>query len=109
MLQFILGPCVIESEMMILETAGRLLEILSFPFIFKSSFDKANRSSIHSFRGVGIKKGLKILERVKREFGLPVTTDIHLPEQAEEVALVCDILQIPAFICRQTDLLVAAG
>lgn len=108
-LAFILGPCVIESEKMIIETAERLVELVPFPFIFKSSFDKANRSSIHSFRGLGIKKGLKILEKVKREFGVPVTTDIHLPEQAEEVAGVCDMLQIPAFICRQTDLLVAAA
>ena len=79
------------------------------PFIFKSSFDKANRTSINSFRGNGIDEGLKILEEVKNTFNIPVLTDIHHPEQAEAVASVVDVLQIPAFLCRQTDLLVAAA
>jgi len=94
---------------MVLETASKLVEISPFPFIFKASFDKANRSSIHSFRGLGLEKGLKVLERVKNELGLLTTTDIHLPEHADPVGSVCDILQIPAFLCRQTDLLVAAA
>lgn len=108
-LAFILGPCVMESEAMVLETAERLLEISPFPFIFKASFDKANRSSIYSFRGLGLEKGLQVLERVNKELGLLTTTDIHLPEQAAIVASVCDLIQIPAFLCRQTDLLVAAA
>ena len=108
----IAGPCVIESEKLIMETAEKLKEIatkLEIPLVFKSSFDKANRTSIHSFRGIGIEKGLRILEKVKKEFALPLTTDIHQPEQAALAAEVVDILQIPAFLCRQTDLLVAAA
>lgn len=108
----IAGPCVIESEKMVMETAERLKEIttkLKIPLIFKSSFDKANRTSAESFRGQGLKTGLHILAKVKEEFDVPVTTDIHLPEQAEQVMEVVDVLQIPAFLCRQTDLLVAAA
>lgn len=108
-LAFILGPCVMESEAMVLEVAAMILEVSPFPFIFKASFDKANRSSIHSFRGLGLEKGLEALARVKKELGIAVTTDIHLPEQAELVAEVCDLIQIPAFLCRQTDLLIAAA
>jgi 2-dehydro-3-deoxyphosphooctonate aldolase (KDO 8-P synthase) len=108
-LAFILGPCVIESEKLALETAAKLVEIMPCPFIYKSSFDKANRSSIHSYRGPGLKKGLEILQKIKREFQIPVTTDIHLPEQADSVATVCDLIQIPALLCRQTDLLIAAA
>jgi len=109
---FMLGPCVIESEEQSLKTCEAILNIcrpLNIPFIFKSSFDKANRSSIHSFRGPGLEKGLQILKKVKERFGVPVVTDIHLPEQAKPVAEVCDILQIPAFLSRQTDLLEAAA
>ena len=87
-LSFILGPCVMESEEMVLETASKLVEISPFPFIFKASFDKANRSSIHSFRGLGLEKGLRVLERVKNELGLLTTTDIHLPEHADPVGSV---------------------
>lgn len=108
-LLFILGPCVIESEELAMKTAAKLVEISPAPFIYKSSFDKANRSSLTSFRGVGIEQGLKILQRVKEEFKIPVVTDIHLPDEAAEVASVCDMIQIPAFLCRQTDLLVAAA
>lgn len=108
----IAGPCVIESESLMMNTAERVKEIsdkLGISFIFKSSFDKANRSSIYSYRGVGIEEGLRILEKVKSTFGIPVITDIHLPDQAIMVADVVDIIQIPAFLCRQTDLLVAAA
>ena len=108
----IAGPCVIESEEAIFKIAGKLKEIseeLPIDFYFKSSFDKANRTSIESYRGPGIKEGLRILEEVKQRFGLKIVTDIHEPEQAQEVARVCDIIQIPAFLCRQTDLLVAAA
>lgn len=108
-LAFILGPCVIESEMFALKMAEKLKEKCPYPFIYKSSFDKANRSSIHSYRGPGLKKGLQILKKIKDEFNIPVTTDIHQPEQAEAVAQVADIIQIPAFLCRQTDLLTAAA
>ena len=80
-----------------------------FPFIFKSSFDKANRTSIDSFRGVGIDEGLSVLSDIKAEFGIPIITDIHLPDQAQPVSEVADILQIPAFLCRQTDLLLSAA
>jgi 2-dehydro-3-deoxyphosphooctonate aldolase (KDO 8-P synthase) len=106
------GPCVIESEEHCLRAAVRLKEIFAerqIRLIFKSSYDKANRSSIHSFRGPGLQEGLRILERVKKELGLPIVTDIHSPEEAGAAAQVCDILQIPAFLCRQTDMLVAAG
>ncbi len=111
-LVLIAGPCVIESEDITFEIATRLSSIaekLSMPYIFKASFDKANRSSIDSYRGPGLKKGLEILDEVKRKFGVPVLTDIHCSEQIEPVAEVVDILQIPAFLCRQTDLLVAAA
>ncbi len=112
---FILGPCVIESEELVLKTAERILETFrklpfkGYHFIFKSSFDKANRTSIHSFRGPGLEIGLEILYRVKRKLSLPLTTDIHLPEQAEPVSQVVDLVQIPAFLSRQTDLLLSAG
>lgn len=108
-LVFILGPCVMESESLVLECAERLKEICPYPFIFKSSFDKANRSSIHSFRGPGLDIGLSILQKVKDRFKLPVTTDIHTPDQAAPAANVVDLLQIPAFLCRQTDLILAAA
>jgi 2-dehydro-3-deoxyphosphooctonate aldolase (KDO 8-P synthase) len=107
----IAGPCVIESRELAMETAGRLKEItgrLGMPFIYKSSFDKANRSSIGSFRGPGIEGGLKILEAVKRELGVPVLTDIHEDTPLDEVAAVVDVLQTPAFLCRQTNFIVAA-
>jgi 2-dehydro-3-deoxyphosphooctonate aldolase (KDO 8-P synthase) len=106
------GPCVLESETMALETARRaqdICRILGLPYIFKASFDKANRTSIHSFRGPGLDEGLAILERIKTTLGCPVLTDIHEAWQAEPVAAVADVLQIPAFLCRQTDLLVAAA
>lgn len=102
----IAGPCVIESESLILETAGTLKAMtdkLKIPFIFKSSFDKANRSSHLSFRGLGIEAGLKILERVKKEVGVPVLTDVHEDTPLTEVASVVDVLQTPAFLCRQTN------
>ena len=111
-LTIICGPCVIESEEHCFSTAQRLkeqFEGLPINFIFKASFDKANRSAIDSYRGPGIDEGLRILRRVKEELGLPVTTDLHSPDQAAAIADVCDILQIPAFLCRQTDLLVAAA
>jgi 2-dehydro-3-deoxyphosphooctonate aldolase (KDO 8-P synthase) len=107
----IAGPCVIEGREFSLETAGRLKEIttrVGVPFIYKSSFDKANRSSIGSFRGPGMEEGLKILEAVKREIGVPVLTDIHEDTPLGEVAAVVDVLQTPAFLCRQTNFIVAA-
>jgi len=106
------GPCVIESEDFTLKMATEIKNIcdrLEINFVFKSSFDKANRTSINSFRGYPIKEGLRILQRVKDEVGVPLVTDIHLPYQAEIAAEVVDILQIPAFLCRQTDLLLAAA
>ena len=106
------GPCVIEDEkstLRLAEKISRITRSLKIPYVFKASFDKANRSSIRSFRGPGIEKGLKILARVKKEFKLPILTDFHSAEQAEPVAKVADILQIPAFLCRQTDLLFAAA
>lgn len=112
MFQLIAGPCVIESEELVLSIAGQMKEItekLGIPYTFKASFDKANRTSINSFRGPGIEKGLEILQKVKDIYGLPICTDIHEPWQAAEAAKVADILQIPAFLCRQTDLLVAAA
>lgn len=112
MFQLIAGPCVIESEEMVLSIAGQMKEItdrLEIPYTFKASFDKANRTSINSFRGLGIDEGLRILQKVKDTYGLPVCTDIHEAWQAEPVGKVADILQIPAFLCRQTDLLVAAA
>lgn len=108
----IAGPCVIESEQLVMETAGRVAEMtkaLGIPYIFKSSFDKANRTSIKSFRGPGIKAGLAILKKVKDHFAVPVLTDVHTEEQATEAGKVVDVLQIPAFLCRQTDLLMAAA
>jgi 2-dehydro-3-deoxyphosphooctonate aldolase (KDO 8-P synthase) len=111
-LLIIAGPCVIESEAHALKMAQALREISAarrIPLVFKSSFDKANRTSVESFRGPGQEEGLRILARVKNETGLPVTTDFHRPEQAEPVAAVADLLQVPAFLCRQTDMLIAAG
>jgi 2-dehydro-3-deoxyphosphooctonate aldolase (KDO 8-P synthase) len=111
-LTLIAGPCVIESHDMSIDTAGRLRDIcqrLGITFIFKSSYDKANRSSVTSFRGPGLQKGLDTLAAVKREAGVPVLTDIHDAAQAADAAAVVDVLQIPAFLCRQTDLLVAAA
>ncbi|NJL17674.1 MAG: 3-deoxy-8-phosphooctulonate synthase, partial [Nitrospira sp.] len=108
----IAGPCVIESEQVVMETAGRIAKIthaLGIPYIFKSSFDKANRTSITSFRGPGLEKGLAILKQVKDQLALPVLTDVHTEEQATEAGKVVDVLQIPAFLCRQTDLLIAAA
>lgn len=102
----IAGPCVIESEALALETAGRLKEIakgLQIPFIYKSSFDKANRSSAASFRGPGLEAGLRILEKVKAQLGVPVLTDVHEDTPLAEVAAVVDVLQTPAFLCRQTN------
>ena len=106
------GPCVIESEEFTLKMAAGIKKVcdrLDISYVFKASFDKANRTSINSFRGYPIEEGLKILQRVKEEIGVPVVTDIHLPEQAAIAAEVVDILQIPAFLCRQTDLLLAAA
>lgn len=108
----IAGPCAIESAAILDETAAGLKEItmrLGVDFVFKSSFDKANRSSIESFRGPGLEKGLGMLAAVKEKYGVMLTTDIHAPEQAAPAAEIVDILQIPAFLCRQTDLLVAAA
>ncbi len=108
----IAGPCVIESREMAMETAGRLKEIaaaVGIPFIYKSSFDKANRTSGTSFRGPGISAGLKILDEVKKYIGVPVLTDIHDTPEINEVAAVVDVLQTPAFLCRQTDFIRAAA
>jgi 2-dehydro-3-deoxyphosphooctonate aldolase (KDO 8-P synthase) len=108
----IAGPCVIESEQLQMDTAGALKEItssLGIPFIFKSSFDKANRSSGSTFRGPGIDKGLEILAKVKRELNLPVLTDVHDEAQIAQVASVVDVLQTPAFLCRQTDFIRAVA
>ena len=111
-LTIIAGPCAAESQEILDETAKGLKEItkkLGINFIFKASFDKANRSSIYSYRGPGLEKGLEMLQAVKDKFDIPIVTDIHTPNQAEPVSEVADILQIPAFLCRQTDLLVAAA
>ena len=111
-LAFMAGPCVIESREGCLGIAKSLSSTargLGAPFVFKASFDKANRTSISSFRGPGLEKGLKILREVKETFGVPIVTDIHEPHQAAPAAKVADVLQIPAFLCRQTDLLLAAG
>lgn len=108
----IAGPCVIESRQLVMDTAGTLKEItsaLGIPYIFKASFDKANRSSGKSFRGFGIDEGLKILGDVKKEIGVPVLTDIHEIDQIKSVASVVDVLQTPAFLCRQTDFIHAAA
>ena len=109
---FIAGPCVIESAELLDKVAAKLVEIngrLGIDIIFKASFDKANRTSLRSFRGPGIERGLQMLNDVKEKYGLRVLTDIHEAWQAEPVGQVCDVLQIPAFLCRQTDLLVAAA
>ena len=106
------GPCVIESESMIMylaESIKQMTEKVGMRYIFKASFDKANRTSLDSYRGPGIDEGLRILQRVKEEFGLPITTDIHESSQATAIAEVADIIQIPAFLCRQTDLLIATA
>ena len=111
-LLLVAGPCVIESEELTLEIANRLTEICasrSVNLVFKASFDKANRTSIASYRGPGLERGLEILVKVNGDLDVPVTTDIHEPSQASRVAEVCAMLQIPAFLCRQTDLIVAAG
>ena len=112
MFQLIAGPCVIESEELVMHIAGELAAVtdeLRIPFAFKASFDKAKRTSGESFRGPGIEEGLRILRRVKETYGLRICTDIHEPWQAAPAAEVADILQIPAFLCRQTDLLKAAA
>ncbi|MCS7280662.1 MAG: 3-deoxy-8-phosphooctulonate synthase [Desulfobacterota bacterium] len=109
---FIGGPCVIEGEYITLKTAEELKKIteeLSIPFIFKSSYDKANRTSISSFRGPGLKEGLRILKKVREEVGVPVLTDVHSVQEIEEVKEVVDVLQVPALLSRQTDLLLACG
>jgi 2-dehydro-3-deoxyphosphooctonate aldolase (KDO 8-P synthase) len=108
----IAGPCVIETESMALAVAGQLKRItdgLSIPFIYKSSYDKANRTSVDSARGPGIADGLRILEKVRREIGVPVLSDVHTIDEVNRAAQVLDVIQIPAFLCRQTDLLVAAA
>ncbi len=113
-IDFFMGPCVLENEKLALTVAEKLIKDLE-PFkdkiqlTFKGSFDKANRSAIDSYRGPGMEEGLRILERVKKDFGLPTITDFHLPDQAEPVASVVDTLQVPAFLCRQTDIIVAGA
>ena len=111
-LTILAGPCAIESIDIMRETAEGLKKVcekLDINYVFKSSYDKANRTSITSYRGVGMEKGLEMLAQIKKEFDLPIVTDIHTPDQAAIAAEVADILQIPAFLCRQTDLLVAAA
>ena len=111
-LTILAGPCAIESMDILRKTAEGLKNVcekLGINYVFKSSFDKANRSSINSYRGLGMEKGLEMLAQIKKEFDLPIVTDIHLPVQAAIVAEVADIIQIPAFLCRQTDLLIAAA
>jgi 2-dehydro-3-deoxyphosphooctonate aldolase (KDO 8-P synthase) len=106
------GPCVVENESMIMKSAEYILKLsrkLDFKFVFKASYKKANRSSVNSFTTIGEDEALKILSKVKDNFDLPIITDIHSPEEADKASSVADILQIPAFLCRQTDLLVAAG
>ncbi len=108
----IAGPCVIESEQLVLGTAERLKDIaakLKLPLVFKASFDKANRSSLQGFRGVGLERGLRILERVRAELELPVLTDVHEDSPLDEIAAVADVLQTPALLCRQTDFIVAVA
>ncbi len=108
----IAGPCVIESREFAIETAGQLKEIaerVGVPFIYKSSYDKANRSSTKTFRGFGMEEGLKILDEVKSQIGVPVLTDVHTEEQVPHVAAVVDVLQTPAFLCRQTDFIIACA
>ncbi|MCD6350793.1 MAG: 3-deoxy-8-phosphooctulonate synthase, partial [Armatimonadetes bacterium] len=111
-LGLIAGPCVLESLEIALEVAERvkqLAERLGLPYVFKSSFDKANRTSLRSFRGPGLEQGLQWLAQVREQVGVPVLTDVHEPAQVPAVAEVVDVVQIPAFLCRQTDLLVAAA
>jgi 2-dehydro-3-deoxyphosphooctonate aldolase (KDO 8-P synthase) len=111
-LVLIAGPCVIESEAHAMKMAERLAKIAAaakVPLIFKASYDKANRSSLHSYRGPGMQAGLAVLRKIKERFGVPILTDVHEPAQAAAVAEVCDVLQVPAMLSRQTDLLVAAG
>jgi 2-dehydro-3-deoxyphosphooctonate aldolase (KDO 8-P synthase) len=111
-LVLIAGPCVIESEQHATDLAGRLVEItrrLRVPFIFKASYDKANRTSVRSFRGIGVREGCALLGEIGREIGMPVTTDVHSPDEAKIAAEFIDVLQIPAFLCRQTDLIRAAA
>ena len=111
-LTILAGPCAIESLDIMRETAEGLKKVcekLDINYVFKSSYDKANRSSINSYRGLGMEKGLELLAKIKEEFDVPIVTDIHTPEQADMAAEVADIIQIPAFLCRQTDLLVAAA
>ncbi len=111
-LAVICGPCVIESEDHTLFCASELKELfngLPLSFIFKASYDKGNRSSVHSFRGPGLDKGLRVLHRVQKELGLPVLTDVHSPSEARAAGQVCEMIQIPAFLCRQTDLVAAAA
>jgi 2-dehydro-3-deoxyphosphooctonate aldolase (KDO 8-P synthase) len=112
-LLIIAGPCALESEALVFEVADHLQEVReNFPqiqLIFKTSFDKANRSSVKSGRGVGMEEGLIILKKLKSRYKFLVTTDVHLPEQAERVAAICDVIQVPAFLCRQTDLLAAVA
>ncbi len=110
----IAGPCTLESEALCREVATILTQIKAkYPkkieIIFKASFDKANRTDVHSLRGLGLEKSLEIFSKIKKDYKLPVTTDVHLPEQVKSVAEICDVLQIPAFLCRQTDLLKAAA
>lgn len=108
----IAGPCVIESQQLAIDTAGQLKEIaaaLNIPFIYKSSYDKANRSSNKTFRGFGMEQGLKILDEVRRQIGVPILTDVHTEEQVPHVAAVVDVLQTPAFLCRQTDFIMACA
>lgn len=108
----IAGPCVIESEALVLSTAERLQSItakLGVPLLFKASFDKANRTSLESFRGIGLERGLRVLERIKHELGVPVLTDVHEHTPLDEVAAVVDVLQTPALLCRQTDFIVAVA
>lgn len=112
MLKLIAGPCVIENEEMALYIAKEIKNItdeLGIEYYFKASFDKANRTSIHSFRGPGLEEGIRILKKVKDTYGVKIVTDIHEPYQADLVSKVADIIQIPAFLCRQTDLLIAAA
>ncbi|HKP92555.1 MAG TPA: 3-deoxy-8-phosphooctulonate synthase, partial [Chthoniobacterales bacterium] len=109
---FVLGPCVIESENFVWRMARKIAEICkaeSVPFIFKASYDKANRTSVRSYRGIGVEEGCQILAAIGSELKIPVTTDVHSPAEAEIAGHVIDVLQIPAFLCRQTDLLRAAA
>jgi len=108
----IAGPCVIESEKSLMRHAGALKKITDkarVPFIFKASYDKANRSSLSSYRGPGLKKGIRSLEKIRREFDVPIVSDVHSAEEARQAGAVLDVIQIPAFLCRQTDILVAAA